>query len=229
MFKESSGTVFINQNRYKESILINIIIPIEESGPYPIDTSQTKDASCHHQSELGRASHSFLRAPLPSGAPGAPRVREPRAHPRGLWSCISAPRVPGLSTAPRPPAEEGAPSDHRPPAEQPVPGPRTSLPNTHGDFTGSACLRGVLGDSGHPEATTLVHAQMHTFTPIHLPTPPSTHVQATPLRNNQKSVHAPILSVSLSPSRASRRPGPAPSVAAQSPPHSSHTGPSSSS
>lgn len=50
MFKESSGTVFINQNCYKESILINIIIPIEKSSPYTIDTFQTEDASCHNQS-----------------------------------------------------------------------------------------------------------------------------------------------------------------------------------
>lgn len=50
VFKESSGTVFINQNCYKESILINIIIPIEKTSPYPIDTFQTKDASCHNQS-----------------------------------------------------------------------------------------------------------------------------------------------------------------------------------
>lgn len=178
VFKESSGTVFINQNRYKESILINIIIPIEENSPYPIDTSQTKDASCHHRSELGRASHSFLRAPFPSGAPGPPRVGghpKPRAHPRSLWSCISAPRVPGLSTAPRPPVEEGAPSDHHPPAEQPVPGPWASLPNAHGDLTGSACLLGVLGDSGQPEATTLVHATSPSSCPdahIHPHPPP---------------------------------------------------------
>lgn len=33
MFKESSRIVFINQNCYKESILINIIILIERSGP----------------------------------------------------------------------------------------------------------------------------------------------------------------------------------------------------
>lgn len=50
VFKESSGTVFINQNCYKESILINIIIPIEKTSPYSIDTFQTKDASCHNQS-----------------------------------------------------------------------------------------------------------------------------------------------------------------------------------
>lgn len=50
MFKESTGTVFINQNCYKESILINIITPFERSSPHLTDTFQTKDAGCHSQS-----------------------------------------------------------------------------------------------------------------------------------------------------------------------------------
>lgn len=50
MFKESTETVFVNQNSYKESILISVIIPIEKSSHYLTDTFQTKDASCHHQS-----------------------------------------------------------------------------------------------------------------------------------------------------------------------------------
>lgn len=50
VFKESTGTVFINQNCYKESILINIIILFERSSPHLTDTFQTKDAGCHSQS-----------------------------------------------------------------------------------------------------------------------------------------------------------------------------------
>lgn len=50
VFKESTGTVFINQNCHKESILINIIILFERSSPYLTDTFQTKDAGCHSQS-----------------------------------------------------------------------------------------------------------------------------------------------------------------------------------
>lgn len=50
VFKESTGTVFINQNCCKESILINIIIPFERSSPHLTDTFQTKDAGCHSQS-----------------------------------------------------------------------------------------------------------------------------------------------------------------------------------
>lgn len=43
--KGSAGTAFINQHRYKKSILINIIILIERSSPRPTDPSPMKDAS----------------------------------------------------------------------------------------------------------------------------------------------------------------------------------------
>lgn len=47
--RESTGTVFINQGGYKESVLINIIIPFERGSPHLADTLQTKDGGCHSQ------------------------------------------------------------------------------------------------------------------------------------------------------------------------------------